>query len=203
MTSHVGGGTHGGNNEAPQGGKRKGGSSGGGETTGGSKPPTNEGEHGGGPKGNNTDVGNAPTQPGPPRRPEQGHPLDSTHPGNKPADQHNQKVVEKHQQTVDTNSPQHTQDTESPNPPAKGRQPGKGEVLVGTKIEPQPRIPDSESITIKTPKGPEKMTVGEYRRRWNAAQKWLGDETRKLNLPKGKIGPPELHQTGAGEVRIE
>ena len=36
------------------------------------------------------------------------------------------------------------------------------------------------------------MTAGEYRRRWNAAKKWLGEENRKLDQGRGVPPPKEL-----------
>ena len=113
-----------------------------------------------------------PTPVAPPRRPDRGHPLDSPPPVKRPGGD--------------------TQDTSSPKAkPAAGRS-GPGEVMTPKPIEPVPRIPDEQQVSIRTPKGPAKMTVGEYRKRWQAARQWLSQEHGKANARKNAPESPEL-----------
>lgn len=113
-----------------------------------------------------------PTPAAPPRRPERGHPLDSTPAVKRPGGD-----------TVDTSSPKG-------GAPRNG--PVAGEVLTPRPIEPTPRIPDAQQISIRTAKGPAKMTVGEYRRRWQAARQWLSQEHVKTNARKNVPESAEL-----------
>ena len=61
-----------------------------------------------------------------------------------------------------------TIDTGAPKTPEK-----KG---VGPKVVNDRYLPDSAEVTIKTADGPRKMTAGEYRRKWMAAEKWKSDQ---------------------------
>jgi hypothetical protein len=129
---------------------------------------------GGRPKGPARNTGTADTVPAPARPPARGRPLDETPlaPG-----------VKKGPATVDTDSP-------------KGGSGGSGhkagEVLRGRPVEPVPRLPDNQRITIKTSSGPAEMSVGEYRKRWQSARQWLGQENSRLDQRRGTPPTPEL-----------
>jgi hypothetical protein len=100
----------------------------------------------------------------PPRRPDRGHPLDSTPQVKRPGGD-----------TVDSSSPKGN---------ASAGRSVPGEVITPRPIEPVPRIPDEQQVSIRTPKGPAKMTAGEYRKRWQAARQWLSQEHGKTNAQK-------------------
>lgn len=127
-----------------------------------SPPPDSKG-------GPTSDIGNADTQPAP------------------------AQVKKPGGDTQDTNPPKGG-DTQDTNPPkaGSGGNGEKGGTLTGHPVEPVPRVPDNQKISIKTPKGGEEMTVGEYRKRWNDARKWLAEENFKLGQTKGAPPPEKL-----------
>jgi hypothetical protein len=80
-------------------------------------------------------------------------------------------------------------------PPAQRRfQPG--EVLVSHPPPVSKPLPDSQPITIQTSKGPQKMTVGDYRQKHAQASKWLADQRLKYHRGGQAIGslPPNYDQ---------
>ena len=143
----------------------RGGSSGSGGSGGGTKKPP-------------TDPGRAKTDPALPRSPERGRPLDET-----PAAPGNAK---KGPETVDTDSPKGRSGSSG------GSAHKPGEVMTPRPVEPAPRLPDQQKINVKTAKGAVEMTVGDYRKRWQDARKWLSEEGSKVDRPKGADYPPEL-----------
>lgn len=120
------------------------------------KPPT-------GSQKPNTDIGNAPTQPGPKPAPERGRPLDSTAPGP------NQK------QTVDTGgSSGGGGGGSSGGSQSSGGGPPKKYDTMAPK-----NLPPNQKITISTPKGPKETTVGQYRKDVDKARDWMGEQRRQ------------------------
>jgi hypothetical protein len=49
------------------------------------------------------------------------------------------------------------------------------------------RLPENQQITVRTPNGPQKMTVGEYRQRHAQAEKWMSEQMQKYHW--GGKGP--------------
>lgn len=111
------------------------------------------------------DIGNAPTQPGPPQRPVRGRPLDDTHPDplRKP--------------TIDSSPP-------SSPPPSQGSSSGGGSKPGKLNDLTPKKMPDSQQITINTSKGSKQMTVGDYRGKVREANKWVSEQ-RQANLGRG------------------
>jgi hypothetical protein len=72
-----------------------------------------------------------------------------------------------------------------------------GDVIVGTKIDGPKPLPDGQRITIRTPKGPQNITVGEYRKRHAQAERWMSEQMQKYQASTGaKKGalPPNHEQ---------
>ena len=173
-----GGGGKGGGGDGGKGGSSSGTSHGGGT------PSSHEAPTGGGggtnkPAGGKpqpkTNLGTADTPVAPPPKRPEGATLD-TNAGKRPGGE-----------TVDTDSPKGgSQKGGGKNQPT----PGKRHPL---DLPPLPL--DHQKISIKTPGGTQEMTVGEYRKRWHAANDWLGNETTKLNEQHGvSVEGVPLHQ---------
>ena len=66
--------------------------------------------------------------------------------------------------------------------------------------------PDNQMTEIKTPRGAERITVGELRRRMSEAFKWMTDQSRKLSLetektPGGYRSPASFWKQLSGEAQ--